>query len=252
VASIERTAYPRFKRVISARELEESFTPTQEEIAWAQGMTRSAPHLLALVLTLRTFQRLGYFAPPGEIPTVVVEHIRRSLRLADDVAAAPESPQTLRHHRSLVRERLGVVTDAEYARKLAQSAIEAAAQMKDNPADLINVALEEIVRARCGIPGYTTLDEMASRIRAHVNGGFFSGIVGRMTDAQPRTAPPGSTRRRGAAASTPSSSRRGPRRSPSSRRTSPTWRGPTPWGRLSGGWRVSPRRRSRTSQARLG
>jgi hypothetical protein len=131
VASIERTAYPRFKRVISARELEESFAPTQEEIAWAQGMTRSAPHLLALVLTLKTFQRLGYFAAPEEIPTVVVEHVRRSLRLADDVAAAPESPRTLRHHRSLVRERIGVVTDAEYARKLAESAIEAAAQTKD-------------------------------------------------------------------------------------------------------------------------
>jgi hypothetical protein len=48
------------------------------------------------------------------------------------------------------------------------------------------VALEEIVRARCEIPGYTTLDEMATRIRARVNGGFIAGIVGRMTDAQIR------------------------------------------------------------------
>ena len=52
MASIERTAYPRFKRVTSARELDESFTPTADEIAWAQGLTRSPAHLLALVVAL--------------------------------------------------------------------------------------------------------------------------------------------------------------------------------------------------------
>ncbi|GAA4386437.1 hypothetical protein GCM10023088_57400 [Actinomadura verrucosospora] len=46
-------------------------------------------------------------------------------------------------------------------------------QSKDNPADLINVALEELVRARCELPGYTTLDAMAASTRAEVNTGFF-------------------------------------------------------------------------------
>ena len=35
MASIDRTAYPRFKRVVSGRELAESFTPSQVEIGWA-------------------------------------------------------------------------------------------------------------------------------------------------------------------------------------------------------------------------
>jgi len=61
VASIERTAYPRFKRVVSARELEASFTPTLDEIAWAQSPTKSPAHLLGLVLALKCFQRLGRF-----------------------------------------------------------------------------------------------------------------------------------------------------------------------------------------------
>jgi hypothetical protein len=54
----------------------------------------------------------------------------------------------VRQHRSLIRERLGVVSDPAYARKLAESAIHAAAQAKDNPADPIKVALEELARAR--------------------------------------------------------------------------------------------------------
>ena len=48
-------------------------------------------------------------------------------------------------------------------RQIAEQAIRKAVQAKDNPADLINVALEELVRARCELPGYTTLDAMAPR-----------------------------------------------------------------------------------------
>jgi 2,4-dienoyl-CoA reductase-like NADH-dependent reductase (Old Yellow Enzyme family) len=42
--------------------------------------------------------------------------------------------------------------------------------------DLINVALEELIRARCEVPGYSTLDELAARIRAEVNSAIFHGI----------------------------------------------------------------------------
>ena len=49
--------------------------------------------------------------------------------------------------------------------QVAGQAIRAAAQAKDNPADLINVALEELVRARLELPTYGTLDDLAARIR---------------------------------------------------------------------------------------
>ena len=39
MASIERTAYPRFRRMISGRELDEVFTPTQDEVSWARART---------------------------------------------------------------------------------------------------------------------------------------------------------------------------------------------------------------------
>ncbi|WP_266544100.1 hypothetical protein [Streptomyces sp. NBC_01142] len=35
MTSIERTAYPRFKRLVSAHELHLFFAPTREEAAWA-------------------------------------------------------------------------------------------------------------------------------------------------------------------------------------------------------------------------
>ncbi|MET8326187.1 hypothetical protein [Streptomyces sp. NPDC005181] len=36
MTSIERTAYPRFKRLMSAREMHVFFTPKPEEAAWAR------------------------------------------------------------------------------------------------------------------------------------------------------------------------------------------------------------------------
>jgi len=47
----------------------------------------------------------------------------------------------------LVRKRLGVVHDPQRARAVAANAIRSAAEVKNNPADLINVALEMLVKA---------------------------------------------------------------------------------------------------------
>ena len=45
---IERTAYPRLPRAVSLKELRESFTPGDDEMAWARTHTQSDLHLLAL------------------------------------------------------------------------------------------------------------------------------------------------------------------------------------------------------------
>jgi hypothetical protein len=184
VASIERTAYPRLKRVVSARELHEAFTPTVDEIGWARERTRSPQHLLALVVLLKTYHRLGYFADLFEVPLPIVEHVRGVLELKPEVDAEHDSERALRHHRGLVRQRLGITADPARAREVAEQAIRTAALTKDNPADLINVALEELVRARLELPGYTTLDEMAASIRIAVNTAEYAGIDARMSRAQ--------------------------------------------------------------------
>jgi hypothetical protein len=84
VTSIERTAYPRFKRFLSARELHVFYTPQQEEIAWARGQVRSDEHLLALMVQAKCFGRLGYFPRLEDVPDVVVGHIRRDLGVSAD------------------------------------------------------------------------------------------------------------------------------------------------------------------------
>jgi hypothetical protein len=60
MTSVDRTAYPGFARVVSARELAEVFTPTETEIEWARGRTQDEHHLLALVLKRQMCGRAGF------------------------------------------------------------------------------------------------------------------------------------------------------------------------------------------------
>ena len=71
--------------------------------------------------------------------------------------------------------------DAERARQITEQAIRSAVVVKDNPADLINVALEELVRACCELPAYSTLDRLTGRIRTEVNGAIFEMVHGRIS-----------------------------------------------------------------------
>ncbi|MEV4393491.1 DUF4158 domain-containing protein [Nonomuraea sp. NPDC049607] len=106
MTSIDRTAYPRFGRVVSARELAEVFTPTDAEVEWARGRTQDEHHLLALAVWLKSYQRLGYFPKIADVPPIVVAHIRGALKLADEVELQRAAPMTASRHRVFVRDRL--------------------------------------------------------------------------------------------------------------------------------------------------
>ncbi len=178
MASIERTAYPRFRRLVTARDLA-SMSPSEDELAWARTHARSDEHLLTLGLSLTCFQRLGYFPRSGDVPGKVVEHVRRCLALREGTAPS-RGDETAKLQRRLVRERLGVIHDPERARAVASAAIRSAAEVKNDPPDLVNVALEMLVKESLELPAFSTLDEIVSRIRREVNAGMFERIDGRI------------------------------------------------------------------------
>jgi TnpA family transposase len=182
MASIERTAYPRFKRFMSVRELHVFYTPQPDEIVWAREVAGSGEHLLALVTQLKAFNRLGYFPVLDEVPAEVVGHIRRDLRLPATTIPVYASTRTAERHRNLIRARGEVVYDPAGARKVAADAIEEAARRKNDPADLINVALERLVEGSYELPAFRTLNDMATTIRARANEDIFTTVLDRLGD----------------------------------------------------------------------
>ena len=109
--------------MVPSAELQDAYTPTLSEFDWAGGAARSDDHLLALVVLLKCFQRLGYFPRLEEVPGVIVAHVRSCLELGAEVAAGHDWERTLRHHKSLIRTRLDVILEPERARQVAEEAI---------------------------------------------------------------------------------------------------------------------------------
>ena len=182
MTSIERTAYPRFRREMTAQEFE-VLSPLPEEIEWARERCRAEEHLFGLVLGLKCFQRLGYFPRDEQLPVEVIERVRTCLGLAE--GTLPDAARrTAAWQRELIRERVGAVFDPERARALAEQAIRAEAEIKNHPPDLINVALELLVREGLELPGFSTLNEIAARVRAEINSGMFARILARMTQPE--------------------------------------------------------------------
>jgi hypothetical protein len=70
-------------------------------------------------------------------------------------------PASLGYCAQRLADSLTATTKVPESRKIAAGAIRTAAETKDNPADLINIALEELVKSNCELPGYTTLNRMA-------------------------------------------------------------------------------------------
>lgn len=180
MTSVDRTAYPRFGRVVSGRELADSFTPTDAEAEWAQGRTQDQQHQLVLTVLLKSYQRLGYFPKAGDVSPAVVRHVQDCLGITGAVEFEQLAQRTAKRHREFVRARMKVTYESARVRAVAEQAIRKAVQAKDNPADLINVALEELVRARCELPGYTTLDALASTVRTEVNNALYQKVAGRI------------------------------------------------------------------------
>ncbi len=184
MASIERTAYPRFQPIPHARELTEYFTPTAEEIAFGHTLVRRNASVFTVILLLKCTQYLGYFPVLTDIPSAIVNHVRVCLRLPVHLLPLTDPPRTLRRHYRALRAYLGLQPGHSHAaRSLAIGAVVDAAQVMAQPADLINVAVAHLRRHAYELPSFPTLDRMVQRVRTVVHGRLFAQVLGQLTPA---------------------------------------------------------------------
>lgn len=180
MASIERTAYPRLKKHFTKSELHLFYTPTLEEIFFVRETARNDEPHLHLLVQLKTFQRLGYFPPLEDVPEAVIAHLRSALHLPEECLPLVIQ-RTLYRHQNAVCRFLNVKSYGESARKLIIKTVFEAAQVMDNPADLINAAIEELIKERFELPAFSTLDRLVRRIRSLVNRHLWNSISDRLT-----------------------------------------------------------------------
>lgn len=176
MASIERTAYPRFKSTLSAQELHTLYDPTDEERKFASTHTRGADQQLALLTLLKSHQYLGYLPAVDDIPLQLRRYLCQQLDLPPETDFQ-ETKHYRYHYLQLIRSYLNVNAYSDGGASLVEQAAQQAAYTMSDPADLINVAIEHLIEQRFELPAFSTLD----RLVLHVRDGVHEDLYARMT-----------------------------------------------------------------------
>jgi len=176
MTAIERTAYPRFKykRGFSKKELENLYAPTNEEIEFIEQKANGSKNQFHLLLFLKSFQVLGYFVSISKIPKSVRDHIATKLRANPNELDC--SPRSKIRHYERVREFLKVKPYDKKAKRIIINILFGRSKVIDHPADLINVAIEELINQRYELPAFSHIDRLVHHVRYRVNTRIFQTI----------------------------------------------------------------------------
>ncbi|MDP2226097.1 MAG: DUF4158 domain-containing protein [Moraxellaceae bacterium] len=184
MSSVNETAYPQLKAEFTLKELRGIYTPSPAEQGFVFSQYRQAPTRACLLIQLKVLQRLGYFMPLRQLPRPVVEHV------CECAGLRPPTPSALTTydksgskslHQQRIRTHLNIrQMDAAAWRWLDSIAHKAAATKQELP-DIINVLIEELVRQRYELPGFTRLSKLAAQARVTVNEQIYQQVMGRLT-----------------------------------------------------------------------
>lgn len=181
--SPHETAYPRLKNSSTQQELERYFTPNEIEIDMAFRSVSGKAARLCLLVLLKTFQRLGYFVMMHDVPERLVRHIARCLKFqkVPDLSDYDVSG-TRQRHLALIREYVQIKPFDEIARKALLDATKEAALTREDPSDIINVGIEELIRLRFELPAFSTLLKTAKYARNQINRHYHRRIFEELDD----------------------------------------------------------------------
>lgn len=180
---IDETAYRQLKATPTDRELRDLSTPTLDERLLAQHHTTGKPALVAFLVLLKTFQHLGYAVPLTSVPMLIVSQIADQMQCSVTGAdlITYDLSGTRRRHLQVIRAHLQIVADGEAMRQAMEQAMREACESKDDLVDLINIAIEQLIRQRYELPAFSTFERAAKRIRAENASALHTQIAGQLT-----------------------------------------------------------------------
>jgi hypothetical protein len=178
-----RLLYPKLAQRLTAADLHRIFGPTYKEREWAPTVARSPSSQLALVVQLRVFQAVGRFLPMKDVPASGIEYVAQKLGVECETRVV-YSQATLYRHQAAVLEYLGVTAWGEQAREFAVSTMTKIAKARTDPADLINAAVDALVRHRFELPALIALRRLAGTVHSAVNGAQWREVCDHLTAKQ--------------------------------------------------------------------
>jgi TnpA family transposase len=179
MTSIDRTAYPRLIKRLSNKELSDCYELNDKELKFIRQYARNDRGYMTIAVILKTRQHLGYFTALKEVPNQIVTHISGQLEVAPTLWKPDEEHYrtTLHRYRVACRKLLGGAVFSDNGRKRITTCVRKAACTMSDPADLVNVAIEELINANIELPAFSTLDRLVSHERQEVHNELYLKIT---------------------------------------------------------------------------
>lgn len=176
--NINETAYPRFKNNITEHELAEIYTPVEDEILFANKLSRGNMQKFYLLVNLKVFQRLGYFVKIKDIPLRIIEYIAKILfiNMNNIDFKKYDSSNTRNNHIIAIRSFLKIKAYDNQAKHLVVKSIAEAAKAKEELSDLINVAIEELINHSYELPSFNTLVKLSKKTRYVIYNAYYNYV----------------------------------------------------------------------------
>ena len=179
MTDIRRTAYPCLKDWLSSKELKNLYTLTKQDLEFISSNAKEDQQRFNIAALLKSRQALGYFIPISEVPDQVMKHLEDQLNIwPSTVLEKSLIERTRLRYVSAIREYLDL---KPYDSKRIKSVIEKASYTMSDPADLINVALQEMITGKMDFPAFSTLDRLVAHLRSRVHEEIYSKITQHLT-----------------------------------------------------------------------
>jgi len=178
-----RVIYPELPNPLTPGDLHQLFRPSFDERQWAPTIARTLSSQVALLVQLKIFQTLGRFLGAADVPLAAIEHV--ATRMGVESGSTLNFPKrTLYRHRPAILERLKVVSWGTQARALAQATMRKTAQARTDPADIINSAIDALIRHGFELPALATLRRLAGTAHSNINAAQWNDVCGRLSSEQ--------------------------------------------------------------------
>lgn len=156
----------------------EFYTPTKEELAYADGFIRTQNLKLGFFVLLKSFQRLGYFVATTSVPEDIARHIASAIRCNYSIRVLKKYDRSRNKWYDInrIRQMMNVKPVGKEALEFLGVKMRQAALIKQDLVDIINVGIEELVCNRFELPAFETLLREAKKARAVTNNQIYHEI----------------------------------------------------------------------------
>lgn len=187
MTSISRTAYPHFKsdQEIKAREMGSYYSLTESELNYIKKYVRGDDLRLSFAVLLKVFQRFFYFPSLDTIPKNIIDHIRHQLSfVGTNTKFQYKHESAIHRHRQRIYEYLNVNPWNKTGKQFAIQSAHEAAQIMNQPADIINSVIEALRKNNYELPAFNQLSRLVKHTKSIVNRQIFNDIYKQLNPEQ--------------------------------------------------------------------